>query len=103
MSYRLCHVPPRPNGETFVEIAHRCLAGLFLLRPSNRLNAIVLGALARAQCKHRVRVHGCSSLSNYGHVLINAGSQKQTSSFKEFVASNAAREVSLLPRWRTRF
>ncbi|MCH9646735.1 MAG: transposase [Deltaproteobacteria bacterium] len=103
MSHRLRYAPPGPNGETLVEITHRCLAGMFLLRPSERLNAIVIGVLALAQRKYQVRVHACSYLSNHGHLLISAESQKQISSFMEFVGSNVAREVNRLHRWKTRF
>ncbi|MCH9646750.1 MAG: transposase [Deltaproteobacteria bacterium] len=103
MSHRLRYAPPGPNGETLVEITHRCLAGMFLLRPSKGLNTIVIGVLALAQCKYQVRVHACSYLSNHGHLLISAKSQKQISSFMEFVGSNVAREVNLLHKWRTSF
>ncbi|MCH9648239.1 MAG: transposase [Deltaproteobacteria bacterium] len=103
MTHRLRYAPLGPNGETLVEITHRCLAGMFLLRPSKRLNSIVTGVLARAQQKHEIRIHACSYLSNHGHLLISAKSQKQISSFMEFVSSNIAREVNLLHKWKTRF
>nr|MCH9647574.1 transposase [Deltaproteobacteria bacterium] len=91
MPRRLRFAPPDPSGYSLFEISHRCLAGLFLLRPSKRLNDILIGVLARAQSKYHVRVHACAYLSNHGHLLISATSQKQISAFMEFVGSNMAR------------
>ncbi|MCH9651934.1 MAG: transposase [Deltaproteobacteria bacterium] len=102
MPHKLRFAPTGPNGTALVEISHRCLGGRRLLRPSKRLNAIVIGVLAMAQRKYGVRVHACSYLSNHGHLLISARNQKEISSFMEFVGSNVAREVGLLHDWPAR-
>jgi hypothetical protein len=53
MSRRLRYVP---EGGALVEVTCRTVHSRFLLRPSQALNEIVLGVLARAQRMYPIRV-----------------------------------------------
>ncbi|MCH9651946.1 MAG: transposase [Deltaproteobacteria bacterium] len=99
MTHRLRFAPPGPTGEILTEVTLRCIQGRYLLRPSKRLNSLVIGVLARAQAAFQVRVHACSFMTNHAHLLLSVASQKDLSSFMNFVGSNIAREVNLLQEW----
>lgn len=86
-----------------MEITLRCIQGRYLLRPSKRLNALVIGVLARAQGQTEVKVHGCAFMSNHAHLLVSVTSQKQLSTFMNLVNSNVAREVNRLHDWSEKF
>ena len=55
MSRRLRYIP---DGGALVEVTCRTLHRRFLLRPSQALNEIVLGVLARAQRMYPIRCCG---------------------------------------------
>ncbi len=82
-----------------MEITLRCTQGRYLLRPSERLNSLVIGVLARGQQQCRVSIHACAFLSNHAHLLVSVASQKHLSAFMNFVNSNVAREVNLIHDW----
>ena len=54
-----------PDGGSLVEVTTRTLQGRFLLKPSPRLNSIVLGVLGRAQRRYGVTLHAFVFFSNH--------------------------------------
>ena len=54
-----------PADNLLVEITSRTIGRRFLLRPSSRLNAIILGALARFQKRHQMKI--CAVVTRSEH------------------------------------
>jgi REP element-mobilizing transposase RayT len=89
-----------PDDNHLVEVTCRVIHRRFLLRPSPRLNAIIIGALARFQHRYDMRICGLVYLSNHCHLLLRPRSVKQLASFMRDVNSKIAREVGRLHDWR---
>jgi len=89
-----------PDDNHLVEITCRVIQRRFLLRPSPRLNAIIIGALARFQKRYDMRICGLVYLSNHCHLLLRPHSVEQLASFMRDVNSKIAREVGRLHGWR---
>lgn len=89
-----------PDDTYLVEITCRVIQRRFLLRPSPQLNATVLGALARFQKRHGMRICGFVYLSNHCHLLLRPRSAKQLAAFMRDVNSKIAREAGRLHGWR---
>jgi len=90
-----------PEGErTVVELSNRTVQSRLLLRPSPELNDVILGAIARAQRRYGVEVHGYVFLSNHFHLLASVTSAQQLSSFAGYFQSKIAKEVCRLHDWR---
>lgn len=89
-----------PYGGALVEVTYRTIQGRYLLRPSRKVNDIVVGSLARAQRYYpRVDLHGISVLSNHLHMLVRVDHQQDLSSFAGYFAGNAARKLNQLHGW----
>jgi len=92
-----------------VEVTYRTIQGRMLLRPSHRLNEIVVGTLARAHslCSEEgsegapdaVELVGVVVLSNHIHLLLWVKTQYRLSKLLEHFAGNTAREVNRLTDW----
>ena len=88
-----------------VEVTYRTIQGRMLLRPSRRLNEIVVGTLARArslcseEARDPVELIGIVVLSNHIHLLLWVKTQYQLSKLLEHFAGNTAREVNRLHDW----
>jgi REP-associated tyrosine transposase len=91
MPRNLRYVPP---GGFFVEAGLRCLEARFFLKPSRRLNRIIVGVLARAQRRSSVQVIGAVALSIHLHLALWAKDTEQLSDFMEYVGGNLAREIN---------
>jgi len=90
-----------PEGErTVVELSNRTVQSRFLLRPAPELNDAIHGAIARAQRKYDVEVHGYVFLSNHYHLLASVRSAQQLSAFAGYIQSKIAKEVCRLNNWR---
>jgi len=90
-----------PDGElTVVEITNRTIQSRFLLRPGTELNAVIIGAIARAQRKYKVAVHGYVFLSNHYHLIVTVRSARQLARFVGYFQSKVAKEVCRLHDWR---
>ena len=89
-----------PPGTFLAEITQRCLLGHYLLRPSERLNKLITGVVAKAQEKYPVEVVGLAVPSNHYHLIATGTSQKDLSAFMNFVAGNVAQEAGRLHGWR---
>ena len=90
-----------PDGERpVVEVTNRIIQSRFLLRPGPELNKIVVGAIARAQKKYGVEVHGYVFLSNHYHLIATVDSAKQLSAFVGYFQSKIAKEICRLYGWK---
>ena len=97
MSRRLRYVP---EGGALVEVTCRTVHSRFLLRPSQALNEIVLGVLARAQRMYPLRCCAFAFISNHCHLLLDVDNARQLSDFMCYFNSNLAKELGLLTGWR---
>ena len=86
--------------EHLVEVTCRTFQSRFLLRPSRRLNEIVLGVLGRAQRLTGIRICAFIYLSNHCHLLLRPTDAEQLASFMRYLNSNIAREIGRLHAWR---
>ena len=105
MARKLRYVPP---GGFLVEAGLRCLEARYFLKPSRRLNQIIVGVLARAQRRTSIRVIGVIAMSNHLHLELWAADTQQLSDFMEYVGGNLAREINRLlgrsgPVWESRY
>lgn len=97
---------PRPAG--LYEITTRITGNELLLRPSDGVNAIILGVLARAQIRTGIKLHSFVFLSSHYHILLTADDAEQLSEFMQYLNSNIARKLNAhLERrgafWQRRF
>jgi REP element-mobilizing transposase RayT len=99
MARPLRFVPP----ASLVEVTCRTVQGRFLLRPSRDLNEIVVGILARAARRYRMRVCAYVYLSNHCHLLLRPTDAHQLARFMSFLNGNLAKEAGRLHGWRERF
>jgi REP element-mobilizing transposase RayT len=88
-----------PEGGALVEVTCRTIHGRFLFRPSQELNEIIVGVLARAQRTHPVDICSLVFMSNHFHLLLWAPDAQRLGDFMEYTNSNLAREVSRLTSW----
>jgi len=100
MGRRLRYIPP---GGCVVEVTNRTLQGRYLLRPSQRLNELLIGILGRGQRLYGVSLHACVVLSNHYHLLLTVESALQMAQFMAYFQGNLAREAGRLHKWRGPF
>ena len=96
MSRDLRFIPP----HSLVEVTCRTIQGRFLLKPGQDINAIIVGALAKAQKLYGMTVCGFVYLSNHAHLLLQPKDAKQLARFMNHVNSKIAREAGRLHYWR---
>lgn len=76
----------------------------FLLRPSPRVNEIILGVIGRAQKKYPgILLHAFVFLSNHYHMLVTIESSGELSPFMRYVQGNIARKVGREHGWSQKF
>jgi REP element-mobilizing transposase RayT len=92
-----------PEGGALVEVTCRTIHGRLLMLPSQQLDEIVVGILARAQRTFQVRCCGYCFLGNHYHLLLDVDSAQQLSKFMGYVNSNLAKELGRLADWRDKF
>ncbi|MBW2702325.1 MAG: transposase [Deltaproteobacteria bacterium] len=89
-----------PEPHTLFEVTLRCMQQRFLLRPSRRLNALVLGVLSMAmKSQPDVCVYVFSFASNHFHIILSAPNHKALSDFMCFINTNLAKEAGRLHNW----
>ena len=93
-----CSSPWQPT-----EITARTIHGRYLLRPSKKVNELILGIIGRAQTMHDVELYGVVVLSNHIHLVMSAKSSSEQSNFLRYVLGNIAREIGKLHSWRDKF
>lgn len=99
MTRPLRHLPP----GAVVEITCRTIHGRFLLRPSQKLNAVVLGILGRALARYGIQLHAFFFASNHYHLIITIPDVRALARFMNYVNGNIAREAGRLHGWKERF
>ena len=92
-----------PEGGALVEVTCRTIHSRFLLRPSRKLDEIIVGVLGRAQRLYKVRICGYMFASSHYHLLLDVDDARQLSRFMCYVGSNIAREAGRLYRWSEKF
>ncbi|MGB5175170.1 MAG: transposase, partial [Thermoanaerobaculia bacterium] len=73
------------------------------MRPSAKLNLLVVGILGRAQRLYDVEIHGYVVLSNHYHLLVTVNSALQLARFMAYFQGNLAKEAGRLHNWRGPF
>ncbi len=96
MARKLRFVPK----ECLVEVTCRTIQGRFLLRPSKRLNALILGVIGRAQRLTGMKICAFVFMSNHCHLLLEPTDAHQLARFMRYLNSNVAREAGRLHHWR---
>ena len=89
-----------PDSGALVEVTCRALQSRFLLRPGPTLDAILLGALARAQRRYAVRIIAFFFASNHLHLILEVDDARQLARFMNYFLSKVAREIGRLTGWR---
>jgi REP element-mobilizing transposase RayT len=86
--------------EGYYFVTSRCFQGRLLLRPSQEVNEVVGGVLARAveQSAGTVRLHAFTFLSNHFHLLVWARGAA-LSTFMQYLRANLSRKVGRLVDW----
>jgi hypothetical protein len=88
-----------PEGDGLVEITDRCFQSRFLLRPSPRLEAVFVGALARTSRRYGIGVVDYRVLSNHFHILVICHETWRLAAFMRDFESKLAKEVQRLHDW----
>src|SRR4051812_30770797 len=89
-----------PEGGALVEVTSRALHSRLLFRPRPMLNQIIIGTLARAKRRYKVRVCFFVAASNHLHLLLDVDDAQQLSRFMGYFGSKLAREVGRLTGWK---
>lgn len=95
----LRHTPP--EGSVFF-VTVQMIQRRFLLRPSPRLNRLIVGILARSQSLHHLDVMAAVFMSNHFHLLVWTPDAATLSAFMQKVNYNLSREVGRLHGWSGR-
>jgi REP-associated tyrosine transposase len=96
MGHKVRHLQ---EPDSLVEITCRVIQRRFLLRPSPRLNALIIGALARAQERYGMKICGFVYLSNHCHLLLRPRSTEQMAAFMREVNFKISKEAGRLHDW----
>ncbi len=83
---------PRPAG--LYEVTTRITGDELLMRPDERVNAIILGVLAKAQAYADIDIHSFVFMSNHYHILLTANDGQQLSMFMQYLNSNIAKKLN---------
>ncbi|HEX8822024.1 MAG TPA: hypothetical protein VF794_19010 [Archangium sp.] len=86
--------------EGYYFVTSRCFQGRLLLRPSQEVNEVVGGVLARAvqQSGGMVRLHAFTFASNHFHLLVWARGAA-LAGFMQYLRANLSRKVGRLVDW----
>ena len=96
MGRKIRWTPP----HALVELSCRCTQARFLLRPSKRLNLLVVGILVRALRETGIRIHAISVLSNHWHMLVSVPSTGALAQAMRYFQGNVSKEAGRLHGWR---
>ncbi len=86
-----------------VEITTRTLHGRFLLKPSRKLTAVILGILGRALARYGVVLHAFFFASNHYHLIVTIPNVHVLAQFMNYLNCNIAREAGRLYGWKEKF
>jgi len=93
----------QPDEWSVFFVTARCIHSRYLLRPSPKTNALVVGVMARAVERFDVKLFGLCFMSNHYHLLLSSKDAASLASFMQYVGSNVAREIGRLHGWSERF
>src|SRR5436305_5612169 len=88
-----------PEGGALVEATCRTVHGRLLLLPSEELNEIIIGILARAKRMYEVKICGFAFASNHYHLLLRVDDAEQLADFMRNLKSKLALETNRLTGW----
>jgi putative transposase len=97
MSRRLRFIP---EGGALVEVTCRALHSRLLFCPRPLMNEIILGTLARAKQRHKVRVCFFVCISNHMHLLLWTEDARELAKLMGYFLSKLAREIGRLTGWK---
>ena len=83
----------QPDEWSTVFVTARCIHSRFLLRPSPKVNKLVIGVLARAVKRVEIKLNGMCFLSNHYHLLLSSHDAANLAAFMQYVGSNIAGEI----------
>ncbi len=84
---------------TLIEVTCVTIQNRYLLRPSERLNDLFVGVLARAQSKYDMQVVCVTVLSSHWHALMIPRDPDHLAEFMRFVNTALSKEVGRLHGW----
>lgn len=96
MSRPLRFIPPR----SVVEITTRVIQSRLLLRPSPKVNAIILGVLGRALSLYKVELFAFAFLSNHLHLALSPADGETLARFMAHIKRNISEEIGRLHSWK---
>ena len=83
-----------------VEITTRTIQGRYLLRPSPKLTAVLLGIIGRALARYGVVMHAFFFASNHYHLIVTIPDVRSLALFMCYLNGNTAREVGRMYGWK---
>ena len=86
--------------DAIVEIVNRTLQGRHLIKPSPFFNAIIIGALAKAQQKHGVEIYCGAFANNHFHLLLKAESVRAQAGFMRDFTRKLSIESGIAYDWQ---
>ena len=93
----------QPEEWSTFFVTARCIHSRFLLRPSPRVNKLIIGVLARAVERFDIKLYGLCFLSNHYHLLLSSRNAASLAAFMQYIGSNIAREIGREHEWREKF
>ncbi|MBZ0113122.1 MAG: transposase, partial [Thermoanaerobaculia bacterium] len=85
------------------ETTSRAMHSRLLLRPSEELNTMIRGIIARGVRKYGIDVNYFIAMGNHLHILVVPQKARQMKRFMNFVNSNIAKEAGRLHGWKEKF
>lgn len=86
------------------EITTRTIQSRFLLKPSKKLNNLILGVIGRALSLYpKIRMHILIVASNHFQAIASAPDAKAKARFMGHINSNIAKEAGRLYKWKDKF
>ena len=80
-------------------VTMRCFQSRFLLRPGERVNALIKGVIARAQLLYGMAIHDLVVMSNHVHLYLCPRDHEQLEAFQRHIGSNLSKEIGAEISW----
>jgi len=88
------------QNPAIIEITTKTIHGRFLLKPSNELNQLIKGTIAKAVDKYDVKLFMFVVLSNHMHMIIQPKDTTSMARFMSFIKANIAKDAGRLHNFR---
>ena len=96
-------MPRKPRIHTrpgaLVEVVNRTIQRRYLIKPGPRMNALIVGALAKAQQRHAVDIHGGAFASGHFHLLLSCQTVRDQAGFMRDFTRKLSLESGKLYDW----